>query len=102
MQGIEGEDAARDIELADEAPGAEDFAAGAVGGDLPGDHAGAVGDDGEAHARVVGAARTVQRGGLAVDGQGALRGVAGGGEVANGPVQRVGVDAREDAVQAGP
>ena len=61
MQGIEGEDAARDIELADEAPGAEDFAAGAVGGDLPGDHAGAVGDDGEAHARVVGA-RTVQRG----------------------------------------
>ena len=74
MQGIEGEDTAGDIEPADEAPGAEDFAAGAVGGDLPGDHAGAVGDGGEAHTRIIGATRTVERSGLAADGQGALRG----------------------------
>ena len=41
-QRVQGEDAAGDVDLPDQAPGAEDLPAGAVGGGLSGDHAGAV------------------------------------------------------------
>ena len=102
VQGVERQHAARDVQLPDQAAGAGDLPARAVRGGLAGDDAGPVRDRGRQHAPVVRPARAVQRGGLAVDGQRALRGQAVGREPPHRPVERVRVDARQQAVHARP
>ena len=101
LQGVEGDGAPGDAEFAQQAARSDDLAAGAVRGGLAVHHAAAVLDGGDHHARRIAAARAVQGPGLAVERERPAGRAPGRREAPHGGVQRIGVQFREDAVDAG-
>ena len=75
VQGVERQCAAGDVQLGDEPPRPEDLPAGAVRCSLPHHDAAAVLHRGQEHTGIVRSARTVERGGLPVEGQDPFRGL---------------------------
>ena len=100
VQGVERQCAAGDVQLGDEPPRPEDLPAGAVRCSLPHHDAAAVLHRGQEHTGIVRPARTVERGGLPVEGQGPFRGLAGRSEAAHGRIECVGVQCRQEAMDA--